>query len=270
MDHVWIALLSEFLGTFTLVFIGAGAAALTLSQGGSLVGTALAFGLALAAIIYVWGSYSGGHFNPAVSFGAALVGRMSWGTMLAYWCVQLLGGIAAAALIAWFFGTASGVGASVGSLTYTDQIKAVLVEALITFFLVFTILMVTKNAMYSLVAGLIIGMVLTFDILVAGPLTGGSANPARSLGPALFSGNISSYWIYVVGPLLGALAAGLLFKAMDTCWAASPCPKLLRGPCNLVEGQVLEPVETKIPVYPPKEVKEHVVAGFSPLVVNMC
>ena len=208
---LWKALLAEFLGTFTLVFIGAGAAALTTLQGGSLLGTALAFGLVFMTLIYTWGSYSGAHFNPAVSFGYAVAGRMSWGLMICYWIAQLLGGIAAAALIAYIFGTASGVGASVGSLTNTAAWKAVLVEAILTFFLVITILMVTKNKVLALISGVAIGLVLTFDILAGGPLTGASMNPARSLGPALFSGNIGTYWIYVVGPLLGALVAGLVF-----------------------------------------------------------
>lgn len=209
---LWKSLLGEFIGTFALVFIGAGAAALTLQQGGSVVGTAFAFGLVLMTMIYAFGSYSGANFNPAVSFGLAIAGRMSWGIMIAYWILQLLGGIAAAALIAYLFGTSSGVGASVGSLTYTDAWKAVLLEAIATFFLVITVLLVTRKPLLSLVAGLAIGLILTFDILAIGSLTGGSMNPARSLGPALFSNNISSYWIYVVGPLLGGLVAALVYK----------------------------------------------------------
>jgi len=210
--YLWKSLLTEFLGTFTLVFVGCGAVALTAQQGGSLIGSAFAFGLALMVLIYAWGSYSGAHFNPAISFGTAVAGRMNWGLMLGYWIAQLLGGIAAAALIAYFFGTASGVGASIGSLTNTDAWKAVLLEAILTFFLVITFLLVTRNPWLAIASGLAIGLVLTFDMLVGAPLTGASMNPARSLGPALFSNNIGSYWIYVVGPLLGALVAALIYK----------------------------------------------------------
>src|SRR4030042_3109293 len=101
-DYLWKSLLSEFIGTFTLVFIGASAVALTVAQGGSILNSAFAFGLALMTIIYVWGSYSGAHVNPAVSFGFAVAGQMNWGLMLGYWIAQLLGGIAAAALVAYF------------------------------------------------------------------------------------------------------------------------------------------------------------------------
>lgn len=215
---LWKALVAEFIGTFALVFIGCSAAALTLAQGGSLVGTAFAFGLVLMTMIYVLGSYSGAVFNPAVAFGLAVAGRMNWGIMLFYWIVQVVAAIAAGALVAYFFGTATGVGASVGSLTYSLPWQAVLAEMVATFFLVIAVLMVTRNPMLSLAAGLAIGLVLTFDILAIGPLTGGSMNPARSLGPAIFSNNISSYWIYVVGPLLGALLAALVYRLFTHNW----------------------------------------------------
>lgn len=235
-DYLWKSLLTEFIGTFTLVFIGAGAVALTAQQGGSLVGSAFAFGLALMVIIYTWGTYSGAHVNPAVSFGFALSGRMNWGLMIGYWIAQLLGAIAAGALIAYFFGTANGAGASVGSLTYTDQWKAVLLEAILTFFLVMTVLLVTRNPMLAVASGLAIGLVLTFDMLVGFPLTGASMNPARSLGTAIFSNNMSSYWIYVIGPLLGALVAALIYKLFVTNWSCcakmDECGNKLKDECG--------------------------------------
>jgi MIP family channel proteins len=233
---LWKALVAEFVGTFALVFIGAGAAALTIQQGGSLLGTAFAFGLVLTVMIYVLGSYSGANFNPAVSFGLALSGRMNWGIMIAYWIVQLIAGIAAAALLLYFFGSASGVGASVGSLTYSQQWKAVLAEAIATFFLVIAVLIVTHNPMLALIAGIAIGLVLTFDILAIGALTGGSMNPARSLGPAIFSNNISSYWIYVVGPLLGGLVAALIYKLyvhnFNCCEKVDSCGNKILDKCG--------------------------------------
>ena len=219
-DFVWKSLLSEFVGTFTLVFVGASAVALTAAQGGSVLTSALAFGLALMTIIYVWGSYSGAHVNPAVSFGFAVSGQMHWGLMLGYWVAQLLGGITAAALVAYFFGTGTGAGASVGSLTNSDAWKAVLMEAFLTFFLVIAYLFVYRNPLLALVSGVAVGLVLAFTFIAGGSLTGASTNPARSLGPAIFSNNMSTYWIYVVGPLLGALVAALVYKlfTMDfTC-----------------------------------------------------
>jgi MIP family channel proteins len=222
--NVWRALLTEFLGTFTLVLIGAGAVALTAAQGGSLVGSAFAFGLVLMSLFYAWGSFSGAHFNPAVSFGFAVAGRMHWGLMLGYWIAQFLGGIAAGALVAYFYGTASGAGASIGSLTNTDAWKAFLVEAFLTFFLVITVLLVTRNPLLAVASGLAIGLVLTFNMLAAAPLTGASMNPARSLGPAIFSNNMGSYWIYIVGPLVGALVAALVYKLFTTDFSC--CDKL--------------------------------------------
>ena len=245
-DNLWKALISEFLSVFVLVFIGAGAVALTVSQGGSLVGSAFAFGLALMAVIYTFGSYSGAHANPAVSFGFAVAGRMNWGLMLGYWIAQLLGGIAAAALIAYLFGTASGVGASIGSLTNTDAWKAVLVEAILTFFLVIVVLFVTKNPMLAVASGLAIGLVLTFDMLAGAPLTGASMNPARSLGPALFSNNMGTYWIYVVGPLLGALVAALVYKLFTNdfscCTKLDECGNPMKDECGNVLKECKRPL----------------------------
>ena len=211
-SYVWKAILTEFLGTFTLVFIGAGTAALTAGQGGSLVASAFAFGLTLAAIIYAWGNYSGAHVNPAVSFGFVVAGRMNILLMLAYWVAQMLGGVVAAALIAYFFGTASGAGATVGSLTNSDAWRAVLFEAFLTFLLVITILLITRNPMLAIVSGLAIGFVLTANTFAGTSLTGASMNPARSFGPAIFANTLGTYWIYICGPLLGSLAAALVYR----------------------------------------------------------
>lgn len=235
-DNLWKALLVEFLGTFTLVFVGASAVALTITQGGSLLTSAFAFGLALMSIIYIWGPYSGAHVNPAVSFGFAVAGQMNWGLMLGYWIAQLLGGIAAAALVAYFFGTSTGAGASVGVATNTDAWKAILMEAFITFFLVIAYLFIYRNPMLAIVSGIIIGLVLTFCVITGGHISGGSTNPARSLGPAIFSNNLGTYWIYIVGPLLGALVAALVYKlfTMDygCCYKVDECGNRIKDECG--------------------------------------
>jgi MIP family channel proteins len=211
-EYMWKALFAEFLGTFTLVFVGASAVALTAAQGGTVLASALAFGLALAAVIYVWGSFSGAHVNPAVSLGFAASGQMSWLLMIGYWIAQLLGGIAAAALVVYFFGTSTGAGASIGSFTNSNLWKAVLMEAFLTMFLVIAYLLVYRNPMNAMIGGLIIGLVLSFCTIVGSSSTGASTNPARSLGPAIFSMNMGTYWVYIVGPLLGALVAALVYK----------------------------------------------------------
>lgn len=233
---LWKALLVEFLGTFTLVFVGASAAALTIAQGGSLLTVAFAFGLALLTLIYIWGTYSGAHFNPAVSFGFAVAGQMNWGLMIGYWIAQILGGIAAAALVAYFFGTANGAGASVGTLTNVDAGKAIFVEAVITFLLVIAYLFIYRNPMQALVAGLVIGFTLAIAVLAGGYLTGGSTNPARSLGTAIFSNNLGSIWIYIIGPLLGALVAALVYKLFTTdfncCYKLDECKKRVTDDCG--------------------------------------
>lgn len=224
VEYLWKSLITEFLGTFVLVFAVASAVALTTAQGGSLVGSALAYGLAFMILIYSWGCFSGAHFNPAISFGYAVAGRMHWALMIGYWIAQLLGGILAGALVAYFFGTGNGAGASIGSLTNTDAWKAVFLEAILTFFLVITVLLVTRSPMLAIVSGVAIGLVLSVAMLAGAPLTGASLNPARSLGPAIFSENMGTYWIYIVGPLLGALVAAIVYRLFTIDFSC--CTKL--------------------------------------------
>lgn len=240
MDYVWKALFCEFVGTAVLVFVGAGAVALTVAQGGSVVGAALAFGLVYMSLFYTWGSYSGAHFNPAVSLGFAAAGRMPWLLMLGYWVAQLLGALLGAALVAYFWGIDSNglgnAGASVGELTFSDMWAAFLLEAVLTFILVTVVLFVTANPLLAIIAGLAIGMVLTFAYLAAGPLTGASMNPWRSLGPAIFSNNLGSYWIYALGPIVGALVAAMVYRLLtyewDCCDAVDECGNPIRDECG--------------------------------------
>jgi len=236
-DVWWKSLIVEFLGTFTLVFVGASAVATAINSGtadgSGILLAAAAFGLALMALIYVWGSYSGAHFNPAVSFGFAVAGQMNWGLMLGFWIVQILGAISAAALVVYFFGNA---GASVGTLTNTDVWKAILMEAILTFLLVIAYLFIYRNPMLAIVSGIVIGSVLAFVTIVGGPLTGGSANPARSLGSAIFSNNIGSIWIYIIGPIAGSLIAALVYKLFvanfNCCYKVDDCGKRLQDECG--------------------------------------
>ena len=242
----WKQLLIEFLGTFTLVLIITAAVALTIEQGYSVLGAAFAYGLALMVLIYVWPA-SGAHFNPAVSLGFAVAGQMNWLLMIGYWIAQLVGGIAAAALVAWWYGTSNGAGASVGFFTNTEQWKAFLIEAFITFFLVIAYLFLYRNPMLSIISGLAIGLTLTFSFIAFGPATGASANPARSLGPAIFGNTLGSYWIYIVGPLVGAFVAAIVYRLFTYQWGCctkrDECGNAMRDEC----GNVIK--ECKRPIY---------------------
>jgi MIP family channel proteins len=204
--------LAELLGTFTLVFIGAGAGAVA-GETGNLVAVALAHGIALMVIVYAWGAVSGAHVNPAVTFGLALTRKIDWTTAVWYWVAQFFGAALAAYLLLFLLGGNSSLGVTVGSLTTSkDALKAVIVEAVLTFFLVTAVFTTAVAGRNGNAAGIAIGFVLAMDILMGGPLTGASMNPARTFGPALATGDISLFWIYVVGPLLGAAAAALLHE----------------------------------------------------------
>ncbi len=215
MEAVFKALATEFLGTFTLVFIGASATSLIATNASTLLGAALAFGLTLAALIYAWGGLSAGHFNPAVSLGSALSGgenALPPAHLVGYWIAQLLGGIAAAAFATYILGGSSGID-SFGSYTKSNSFKALVVEAVLTFFLVITFLFLSKgNKAVSATLGLAVGGVLAASMLATYPLTGASLNPARSLGPAFFTKNLSTVWVYLVGPLVGSIIAAVVYR----------------------------------------------------------
>jgi len=205
---------AEFVGTFALTFIGAGAGV----AGAGLVGVALAHGLVLAVFVYAFGSISGTHVNPAVTFGLALNGTLKWAEAVYYWIAQFAGAIVAASLLRLIVGDISG-GATVGALTLTAPLMATLVEVILTFFLVNTILHTAVAGKGKDFAGWAIGLTLAFAILAGGPLTGASLNPARTFGPAIFAApsfaNPMSYVIYIIGPLLGSVLAVYLYKFLE-------------------------------------------------------
>jgi MIP family channel proteins len=215
-DQNWKPALAELIGTFMLVFIGAGAGALAGAppggNGGGVVSVALAHGIALLVIVYAFGIISGAHVNPAVTLGLAVTGKITWVRAVWYWVAQFLGGILAAYLLAYLIGTATGLGATTGTLTASDPIRATVTEAVLTFFLLAAVFGTGVSGRNGNAAGAAIGLVLTADILMGGSLTGGSMNPARTLGPALATGDLSYLWIYIVGPAVGAIAAALLYN----------------------------------------------------------
>ncbi len=206
---------AESMGTFGLVFIAAGAAMVDEISGGSLglIGNALASGLVVAAMVYATGHISGAHINPAVTLGFALVRRISLRDAGAYWLAQMIGAIAAAALLRLLLGK---VGIMGGHAITIDPVKAVGVEIALTFLLMFVIMAVaTDKRAVGRAAGIAIGATVTFDILVGGPLTGGSMNPARTTGPAILAANWQDLWVYWIGPPVGAALAAFLYTWLN-------------------------------------------------------
>lgn len=199
------AALAEFIGTFALVFIGGAAVA----SGQPVVVPALAHGFILAALIYAYGHISETHINPAVTAGLLVGGKISLNRAIFYWIAQFAGGIVAAFVLAAV--TASNnAGATTGSLTDTALGSAAIVEFILTFFLMSTIYQTAVYGKGGNMAGFAIGVTLAACIFAAGPLTGASLNPARTLGPALVAGDLSYVPLYFVGMFGGAIAAGLL------------------------------------------------------------
>ncbi len=209
---------AEFIGTFALVFIGAG----TGMVGAGLVAVALAHGFTLAVFAYAYGHVSGTHVNPAVTFALALNNTIKWGQAVFYWVAQFAGAILAAWLLQTIAvslgGTLEG-GATTGLLTDKQPILAMVVEAVLTFFLVNTILHTAVAGNGGKFAGWAIGTTLALAILGGGTLTGGSLNPARTFGPAIFAGpsytNVYTYVIYLFGPLIGATLAVLVYNFLN-------------------------------------------------------
>jgi aquaporin Z len=214
------SLLAEFIGTFALIFIGAGAGALGI---GGLPGVALAHGLVVVGFAYAYGHISGTHINPAVTLGVLAAGKIDTARAFSYIVFQIAGGVTGALALAWVLGgTETGLGATtlaqnlqVGDATINiSPAVGLFVEAILTFFLVNTIMNAGVSGKATPVDGLAVGLTLVFCILMGGPLTGASLNPARTLGPAVVTGNFSDLWVYLIGPPLGAVVAGLLYKTV--------------------------------------------------------
>ena len=211
--------IAEFIGTAVLVFMGCGSAVFlgTKVPGGHLA-VALAFGLSIVAMAYAIGNTSGCHINPAVSLAMLLQKRMTASDFVGYVIAQVCGAVAGAALLKLLLGfgltdLTGGLGSN-GVAGAGGIHGALLVEIVLTFIFVFTILGVTSDPSKSGVAGLVIGLTLTFVHIVGIPLTGTSVNPARSIGPALFAGGeaLASVWVFIVAPLIGAILASLVFS----------------------------------------------------------
>ena len=214
------ALVAEFLGTFALCFFGAGAVCMNQWTGGALgsLGIAITHGAVLGVMISALGHVSGAHFNPAVTAGLLTANKIDGQTALAYVLAQLIGAVAAAALLAFLIPAEVWQPVHLGAPAINIHVisvgKAVLLEGLLTFFLVLTVFgtAVDPKGSWKAIAGFGIGTVLIFEILVGGPLTGAAMNPARAFGPALVAHALNQqHFIYWLGPILGGVAAGALY-----------------------------------------------------------
>ena len=209
------ALLAEAAGTFMFFFIRAGAIVAT--NGEDLVAIALAHGLALAVAVSSFGALSGGHFNPAVTFGLAVASKHPWTRVLTYWAAQAIGALVAGFALRYAFefdptalarthiGT-PGLGGGVTVLTAT------VVEAVLTVFLLWAVFGTAVSPLAPRIAGFGIGLTVAADILVGGSITGASMNPARWLGPAVAANFYDNWFVYIIGPLVGAAIAGLSYR----------------------------------------------------------
>lgn len=200
--------LAEFIGTFALVFFGCG----SIANGLSPTAVALAFGLVIAVMIYAFGHISGAHFNPAVSIGFAVGRHLPWPRVATYAGAQITGAITGALLLRATLGAEADLG--VTRPTGSD-LQAFIWEVVLTFFLMLVITAVaTDIRAVGQAAALAIGGTVALGALVGGPISGASMNPARSIGPAIASGDLNGIWIYILAPSLGAILAAVVYDAI--------------------------------------------------------
>jgi len=209
---------AEFLGTFTLCFVGQGAIVLQQAAGtNSLLTVAVAHGLALAVMISALGAWSGGHFNPAVTLGFVVTRRMSLTSAITYWVSQLVGAIAASFLLRSVVPGEAGEAVHYGVPLLAAGVsvsQGLLLEFVLTFFLVTVVWGTAVDERAPRIGGFGIGLTVMMDILVGGPLTGAAMNPARAFGAACASGVWTNHWVYWAAPMLGSIAAARTYKGL--------------------------------------------------------
>jgi aquaporin Z len=217
--------ISEFIGTFSMIFCGTGAMTVNEVTGGEVthVGIAITWGLIVMAMIYAFGETSGAHFNPAVTIAFAYAKKFAWKEVPKYIIAQVLGAFAAS-LVLWFLFPASEyLGATIPTV---DVWRAFVLELLLTFFLMVVIINVsTGSKEMGIIAGIAVGGVVLLEAMFAGPITNASMNPARSLAPNIVSGNIDGLWLYILAPILGAILAVISCKLIkeENCCDEEKC-----------------------------------------------
>lgn len=203
---------AECLGTFGLVFAGTGAIVINGVSGGAIThpGIALTFGLVILAMIYAFGDISGAHFNPAVTLGFWTARRLPGSLVLPYIISQFIGAFLASGLLRFLFPEHKGLG---GTLPAGAPQQSLILEAILTLLLMLVILRVSTGAKEKgITAGIAIGATIGLEAMFAGPICGASMNPARSLAPAVVSGNLQHLWLYLAGPVIGAVLGVLAHK----------------------------------------------------------
>ena len=220
----WLsACVAEGVGTFGLVFAGCGAIMIDRLSNGQIthVGVGMVFGLVIVAMIYATGHLSGAHLNPAVTLGFVLARHFPLSRLVGYWIAQLLGALAASGCLRLLLGDTAHLGATLPT-GVGGAWQAFGFEVLLTFFLMFVIMAVaTDTRAVGQAAALAIGATVGLEALFAGPISGASMNPARSLAPALLSGLWTAQWVYVTAPFLGAALAALVYRWLRTSSLAS-------------------------------------------------
>mgnify|MGYP005989800455 FL=1 len=211
--------IAEFIGTFILIFCGTGAMTINEVTGGDVthVGIGITWGFAVIAIIYAFGEISGAHINPAVTIGFAYAKKFAWKEVPKYITAQILGAFAASAILLFLFPESELLGSTIPKV---DVWRAFVLELLLTFFLMVTIINVsTGSKEIGTTAAIAIGGMVMIEALFAGPITNASMNPARSLAPNIISGNNEHLWLYIMAPVLGALLAVISCKLVkdDNC-----------------------------------------------------
>ena len=219
MESLGKAAVAEFVATFALIFVGAGAV-ITASAGNlDLVGVALAHGLVLAVMVSITGHISGGMVNPAVTIALWAAGKIGTQRGAVLIVAQLLGAVVGALLVRYVVGAASFDAGAAGAPTLATGMSVgtgIVLEAILTFFLVFVVFgtAVDDKGPWNKTAGFTIGLVIAFDILAFGPLTGAAMNPARWFGPALVGGLWDDALVWIVGPIAGGIIAGVLYTTV--------------------------------------------------------
>lgn len=212
------ALVAEAVGTFLFFFVGAGAVVLTAytadGQPG-VVGIALAHGLALAVLVSAFGAISGAHFNPAVTVAVRLAGKIEWSRAVMYVLAQLIGAVAAGLALRAVLPESAWSAVNLGTPALGEGIDVwagIIIEAILTLVLILTVFGTAIDPRAPKIGGLAIGLAVAADIFMGGPLTGAAMNPARWFGPAVASGTYTDWYVWWVGPLLGAIVAAILYR----------------------------------------------------------
>ncbi len=217
--------ISELIGTFTLIFCGTGAMTINEITGGDVthVGIAITWGLVVMAMIYAFGDISGAHFNPAITIAFAYAKKFDWKEVPKYILAQAIGAVLASSILLFLFPQSDFLGGTLPALTF-DDIRAFILELLLTYFLMLVIINVSTGSKETgTMAGIAIGGVVLLEAMFAGPMTNASMNPVRSFAPALLSGHWEHQWLYLIAPITGALLAIVSCKLIKTDNCCKEC-----------------------------------------------